>query len=291
MDVFDKPAFGRHLAPIARRFTASPPVSLVGHLREKTSRVTCPFTSFNYSFVLRGRGTYRYQGQMLTVEAPSVITQSPGQPVDYGPDETWDELFLIYDVQELPHLAESGLVPNHPLWPIQDPGQLQPHLAALVRVLSLPYLDPQIDKVDALCAMLVLESLGGPPIVPGHPEADVIRRSELYLNTHLYDDVNLAALADAHGLRPAAFRRHWMRVVGIPPARYLMQQRIKEACRLLVESPMAVGKIAGLLRFDDPLYFSRKFRLATGLTATEYRRRYRSNLSLSGLDGVSDRAG
>jgi AraC family transcriptional regulator of arabinose operon len=102
----------------------------------------------------------------------------------------------------------------------------------------------------------------------------------MYVNTHLYADIDFGALANSHGMHPAAFRRRWMHEIGIPPARYLMHQRIKEACRLLVETSMPVGEIAGLLRFEDPLYFSRKFRSVSGLTATEYRRRYQSNLSL-----------
>lgn len=279
MDVFNAPAFGYHLARITRRFTASAPVAHIGYVREKRSRVDWAFESFNYSFVLRGSGTYRHNGQYLSVQAPCVLTQSPGMLMDYGPDDAWEELYLIYEAVDVLWLQSHGLIPPHPMWPIQDPGRLQTHLNDLLRILSLPYLDPNVDRVDALCQMLVLESLLGER--DAGLEARTVRQIETYVNTHLYVDIDFAALAKEHDLHPAAFRRRWMREVGVPPARYLMAQRIKEACRLLAETDTPVGEIAGFLRFDDPLYFSRKFRSVTGLTATDYRRRYRAHISLT----------
>jgi AraC family transcriptional regulator of arabinose operon len=53
-----------------------------------------------------------------------------------------------------------------------------------------------------------------------------------------------------------------------------MELRIREACRMLVETDAAVGEIGNELGFEDPLYFSRKFSSMMGIPATEYRRRY-----------------
>jgi len=279
MDIFETHWFGYHVAPIARKFAASTPLSDVGYLRDKEARVQMTFSSFNYSFILRGTGTYLYRGQMLPVQAPCVITQWPGEPMDYGPDSTWEELYLMYNAEHLPRLRTGGLIPEDPMWPIQDPARLQSHLSGLLRTLNLPYFDPYIDRIDGLCEMLVLESLLGGTRTIDNPPARAIRDIETYVNTHLYSDIDFAVAAESHAMNPAAFRRAWMREIGVPPARYLMHQRIKEACRLLVETSRSVGEIAGLLRFEDPLYFSRKFRAVTGLTATEYRRRNQSSLS------------
>jgi AraC-like DNA-binding protein len=50
-----------------------------------------------------------------------------------------------------------------------------------------------------------------------------------------------------------------------------MRLKMREACRLLVETQYSVGKIALELNFEDPLYFSKKFHQDIGQTATEYR--------------------
>jgi AraC-like DNA-binding protein len=60
-----------------------------------------------------------------------------------------------------------------------------------------------------------------------------------------------------------------------------MRLKIEEACRLLVETRKKVGEIAEVLGFSDPLYFSRRFRLETGVTAAEYRNTHQSPLSFN----------
>lgn len=49
--------------------------------------------------------------------------------------------------------------------------------------------------------------------------------------------------------------------------------RMEEAARLLRNTLMTVGEIACELGFEDPLYFSRRFRAFFSLSPTEYRRR------------------
>ena len=64
----------------------------------------------------------------------------------------------------------------------------------------------------------------------------------------------------------------------MPPGRYRMQQRLRHACRLLTETSLSVHAVAAACGFADPLYFSRKFSQAVGMTATAYRQRHRSAL-------------
>ena len=58
-----------------------------------------------------------------------------------------------------------------------------------------------------------------------------------------------------------------------------MRLRIGEACRLLVETHRTIGEIAATTGFTDTLYFYRRFRIETGVTAGEYRRNHQSPLS------------
>ena len=60
----------------------------------------------------------------------------------------------------------------------------------------------------------------------------------------------------------------------MPPARYVMNLRMREACRLLVETDKTVAEIADILSFEDPLYFSRRFSKMMGTPASDYRRRH-----------------
>ncbi|MEI9999307.1 MAG: helix-turn-helix domain-containing protein [Verrucomicrobiota bacterium] len=49
----------------------------------------------------------------------------------------------------------------------------------------------------------------------------------------------------------------------------------RTAQRLLAETSLPVGEVAAQAGFQDMFYFSRRFKLETGLAPTQYRRRYR----------------
>ena len=65
--------------------------------------------------------------------------------------------------------------------------------------------------------------------------------------------------------------RRWMNTT---PARYVAQVRIREACRLLVETEETIDEIAARLGFPDRFYFTRVFKRLTGLPPVRYRREH-----------------
>ncbi len=83
-----------------RCFSSAFPLILIDFIRRKRHWMRHAFGTCNFSLILGGRGEYRRFGRTWLVEAPCVITQLPGEHVEYGPAGTagtWDELFLMYD--------------------------------------------------------------------------------------------------------------------------------------------------------------------------------------------------
>jgi AraC-like DNA-binding protein len=85
---------------------------------------------------------------------------------------------------------------------------------------------------------------------------------------------DFAELAKELGFSDSTFRRRWEEAFGVPPARYLQQLRIAEACRLLVETSLRINAIAAATGYEDELYFSRRFRIEVGHAPREYRKTY-----------------
>lgn len=281
MDIFHNHFIDVHLAALPRRFATSANVMIIGYHPAKVKHERDCFQTYNYSFILKGQGKFYYQGQYQEVKAPCVLTQSPGEPVDYGPDEHWEELFIMYAPDQIATLTAQGLIRQAPpLWHINESAQMHTYLNELLRLISEPSLTPMIDIIDQLCTLLITESILGESSRENREDISVIRAIETYVNMHLHEEIDFSQLADSYHLHPATFRRHWMRYIGIPPKQFLMKQRIQEACRLLAETTMPIGAIAALLNFHDALYFSRKFKQTTGITATTYRQRYHAQLSL-----------
>ena len=93
-----------------------------------------------------------------------------------------------------------------------------------------------------------------------------------YIEKHIADSITVRALARFVYLSSCCFYRAFKRSFGIPPHRYLVQQRIERAKALLASSAWSITEIGFALGFSQTSSLSAAFRYLTGLTPTEYRR-------------------
>jgi AraC-like DNA-binding protein len=197
----------------------------------------------------------------------------------YGPQGTWHELFLAYPPTAVDTLARRGYIgTDRPLWSIGDTRGVQRHLEDLSRLLSNPALAEQIDRIDRACEQLILESLIGAAAAPTEGSAERVASLRRWIVTHWRDNHDFDELARRQGLSPTHFRRLWQRNVGVPPHRFLIEERLRHACRALVQTDAPIAEVARTHGFADPLYFARRFRAFTGESASTYRRRYRASI-------------
>lgn len=272
-----------HVGHLPRRFPSASPVDNIGYVPHKRNWVRLRFNSYNFSFILSGGGEYWCEGRCWPVQAPCVITQSPWHHVEYGPSGEWDEweeLYLIYHQSRIPVLEKMGLIRRDtPVWNIKDMGPIRARLNELAQAEAGGQEGGLADRIDRLCELMVMESILGETSGYMSSEERAIQAIRDHVKSHFLERHDFHELARKYGLSASTFRRYWAKRIGVSPARYAMTLKIEEACRLLVETPMKVGEIADALGFNDPLYFSRRFRQETGVSAAEYRHRHQSPLS------------
>ncbi len=253
------------------------PVQSLGYVPRKRDTVRHSFETLNFSLIISGRGLYHFRGERFEIEGPCVITQWPGEPMDYGPmpGGSWEELYMIYDSGTLAEFECRKLATLHkPWWPIRRDSQVLEQFGNLLEVVrALPH-DGFADRIDRCCERLLVETRLGENRPPADREEQVILRIRQDVREQLFEPHDFDALARRHGLSAATFRRYWNRYVHVPPARYVMTLRMREARRLLVETDLTVAEVALKVGFEDPLYFSRSFRRLTGVPPSHYRARY-----------------
>ncbi len=270
---FNMENLSKYLGHMPRKFSSPMPVNSIGFVPRKKDRVLRSFKSFNFSFILEGTGTYIYRGEAYKVNAPCVIAQWPGEPMDYGPDKTWYEVFLIYPSSSGDFLQKRNFFrQGQPLWHISDPGRILKQLTELKTALSVMPLNP--DRIDYLCEGMIMESLLTQSSPPQTLEEGKIRILKSYISTNFTVKHDYAQLAGRYGMSLSTFRRRWLEHTGIPPAKYQSRRLIQEACRLLIESNESIKEIAEILNFQDPLYFSKKFHKESGFTPSQYRKQH-----------------
>lgn len=257
-----------------RQYKLTPFIGVIGFVMGKRDLIDRVFGSYNYSFIMRGTGIYRMHGIEYRVEAPCVITQWPGEKMYYGPDSEWDEIFFIYPTESGQKLESSGLFRQDKfIWKISDKYETMRIIKEIHGLCVSSERRVEADRIDLLCCQAIVNSLS-----PGAGD------DEEDLQEKLINDVaekfrlkpgieyDLTEIASECGMSLSTFRRLWLKYRKIPPARFIANAKVDEACRMLSNSTLSINRIADVLNFSDSLYFSRFFRQKTGLSASEYRK-------------------
>lgn len=87
-------------------------------------------------------------------------------------------------------------------------------------------------------------------------------------------ELTIRGLAESVYVSEGYLRALFKERFGVSPKRYLTSVRVSAAKQLLVQTDMTVERVSREVGMPDALYFSRVFRDVTGVSPTEYRRRF-----------------
>ncbi|MBE0482238.1 MAG: GlxA family transcriptional regulator [Bacterioplanes sp.] len=103
---------------------------------------------------------------------------------------------------------------------------------------------------------------------------DLIKQVQAWLESHYADVFTVEALADRFSVSKRTLIRRFNAALDMPPNTYVQSIRIEAAQKLLEETERTVDVVMNDVGYEDASSFRRLFRKKTGLTPTEYRRRF-----------------
>lgn len=98
-----------------------------------------------------------------------------------------------------------------------------------------------------------------------------LERAMRHLEERIDATVRVAELAAMVGLSPSHLTTQFRRATGGGVTEYHSNLKLARARQLLDTSTASIGEVARAVGYDDPLYFSRRFRTAHGLSPSAYR--------------------
>jgi len=257
--------------PWHRRFGVLPPVDCLGYMTDKTKWENRRFDKFcAFSFILNGQGGYKRFGKSWQVVAPCVLTQWAGDIIEYGPDGSWDELYISYPSSCIPLFRDGGYMNEAmPVWEVADRVAFEENRTELMALVGAVGPGQAVDRVDALCMKLITDSLCGVDATKQGDEAvlTVLRA----VNASLNDGWCVQNMAEMANMSLSTFKRRWQEAVGGTPKQYIIQKRLEMACHLLHNPSLRVSEVAADLSFGSYFYFARLFKKHLGMTPTAYR--------------------
>jgi AraC family transcriptional regulator of arabinose operon len=174
-------------------------------------------------------------------------------------------------------------------WPQVEPGvfrlsvtsksarrEIQQSLNACVEVLSSYRKNRYLLAQNALEAALIwLHEIN--PESEAKPLDSRITEALDFITAHSEESFTIADLARRVHLSESRLAHLFSEQVGVAPGTFLLEQRIEKARQLLEWSEHGIGEVARRVGFDDPFYFSRRFRQSIGMSPRQYRLSLRLN--------------
>jgi AraC family transcriptional regulator len=92
------------------------------------------------------------------------------------------------------------------------------------------------------------------------------------MQDHFSKGPTLVSISKTVHLSPFHFHRRFTELLGITPKHFLLDCQIEEAKRMLVAREKGLAEIATACGFAHQSHFTSRFKQATGLTPTRWRR-------------------
>ncbi|MDU8911762.1 helix-turn-helix domain-containing protein [Aestuariicoccus sp. MJ-SS9] len=159
-------------------------------------------------------------------------------------------------------------------------GRTAPGLSALVALLSATFAgngtfrtQAAIALAHAVLASLAQEAAAADP-GPGPQASTRLAQLDALIARHLGDGWGAADYARALSVSTGHLSRLCRAATGVGAAAYIEQSLMEEASRLLAFTQLSVAEVGYRLGFNDPSYFSKRFRRVRGETPTAYRQKF-----------------
>jgi AraC-like DNA-binding protein len=183
------------------------------------------------------------------------------------PHRTWVHRYLAFRGPAVRRWTSEGLFPI-------KPQAVPTHAEYAGRFDEMLELSRRTDRWGTARAALAMESIlielaeerARPAATPAWLEATLARMQAMGGEVHQDD------LANEAGMPPRTFRRKFTAAVGTSPHEYQIACRIGHAKQMLGATELPIKTIAEQLGYRDVSFFTRQFRLVTGVPPATYRR-------------------
>lgn len=239
-----------------------------------------------YTISGKGRFGYSYpngsgEGELI-VEPGDMVMLKPSIPHDYSVEPTllrWELLWAHFH----PRLTWHSWLN----WPQIVPGLMRLRLGknsndvrrrvvgclkeSNKAVQGAPRHAKELAMNAMEAALLWCDEVNPQSKIP--PMDERIRAATEYLCRHFKQKITLASLSEQCCLSPSHLSHLFRAQVGYTPQQFLEMQRLNHAARLLDMTTQSIKEIAAETGFDNPFYFSLRFKRKTGMNPQSYRRR------------------
>ena len=232
---------------------------------------------FQLLYIASGKAHFHFDGKEQIVTAGHMVLYRPKEPQKYeyyGEDQT--EVYWVHftggNVKNI--LRSYGLTDDKRVFYCGTSLDYQNLFRTMINELQMckanyaEMLEMYLRQIFIMLQRYFLNTL---KTANAHV-VEEIDKATLYFNEHYSEDISIDEYAQNNHVSVSWFIRNFRQCTGSTPMQYILSKRIYNAEVLLHDSSYNVTEIAQIVGYDNPLYFSRIFKKAKGLSPSEYRK-------------------
>ena len=248
-------------------------------LKSHTSRRNS-LDSFLFVIVISGKGIFTYEGLTYYVEAGDHIFIDCRNPYSHKSSETepWElmwvhfngaflERYFLYFYKKTNSIVLEKTIPTEFITILEQLIELAPQKTADSEIFVSNLLYNLITKI--LTVKMVL------PIINGSTSIEKLQKIKNYLDENFQKKISLDLIAEKFFISKYHVSRNFKNTYGITIVNYTIAKRITHAKELLRFTDMQIDEISRTCGIEDSSYFNKVFRKTEGMTASEYRKKWR----------------
>ncbi len=256
---------GRHDSPVVYRLSAS----------------VLRFQGLALSYTRYGKAYFRVGREEIKVRRHDLLLLKPvEQTIEYGPcvpNVRWGTLWAHFDPRPdwLSWMEWPEVLPGVMRLRLDDQTTRERVIRRFKRVIRVALKAQAFQNELAIHALegMLLECRRANPN-ESHVQLDSrVQRVVDHLCRHFAKPVTLAELAQIASLSASHLEEVFKEQTGLTPFGFLEAQRMRRASHLLHRTAKPVAEIAWEVGFEDPLYFSKRFRKGFSMSPREYRKK------------------
>ncbi len=227
--------------------------------------------------ILHGNGCLQTEAGKLDLEFGDVVSIRPGTLHYFADCQALQTIHCGFssrdfrrrvgealDAKALSVILNASAVAKYPIMP--------EHFRSIAAQLSASGLTGDMGNIGRL--LLLLECIVDRGKLKFKEIHRAVFESVQQFDENFTKDWSLPEIAEAVGLDPSYLARLFTSNLGTPPLSYLNLLRTEEAGLLLMTGDSPCAKVGFEVGWDDPNYFSRRFRQHFGMSPTAFRQHY-----------------
>jgi AraC-like DNA-binding protein len=236
--------------------------------------------SFLFIIVLSGSGTFTYKGKNYTLSSGDHLFIDCKKPYSHKSTDSdpWQLMWVHFNggLMNQYYLYFSNKTPSIAFRP-EDPSEFNDILEHLL------VLAPKKSTDSELLASHLLNSLITRILTDNTYQTtenldtitDKIKQIKDFLDENFQKKIPLDMITDEFFISKYHMSREFKKAYGITIANYIIARRITYAKELLRFTDMQIEEIGRMCGIEDNSYFNKVFRKFEGMTASDYRKKWR----------------